>query len=90
MDQENGDLNDLTETDGTIGGFGFHDGWTRGVMVIRLSHTSLFQFLGHPFDNFAVLSMNHRREIVFPSCEHNIEEFTITKFKSFIRHIQFA
>ena len=90
VDEKERDLNDLTQTDCPIGSFGFDNGRTRGVMVVWFCHTPLFELFGHPFNHFAILGVNHGREIVFPSCQHNVQKFTITKFKSFVCHVQFA
>jgi hypothetical protein len=72
MHKENGDLDDLTETDSTVGSFSFDNRRSRGIMVVRFSHTLLLEFLGHPLHDLPVLSVDHGSEIVFARSQHDI------------------
>ena len=87
MDKKNGNLDDLTQTDCSIGCFSFDNGRTRGIMVIWLSHSSFFEFLGHPFNYFSVFCMDHGCELVFAGCQHDVEKFSVSEFESIIGHV---
>jgi hypothetical protein len=90
VNQENWNLNDLTQTDCSVGGLGFDNWGTRSVVVIRFSHSLLFKFLGHPFHDLSVFGMDHGGEIVLPSREHDIEKFPVSQLEGFVRHVQLA
>ena len=72
MHQKDWDLNNLAKTDGSVGSFGFNNGWTRSVVVVGFSHSPLFQFLGHPFDDFAVFCVDHGGEVVPSASQHDV------------------
>src|SRR2546423_1393084 len=73
MHQENGNLNDFTKTDSTICRFSFDNRWSGGIMVVRLRHTFLLEFLRHPLNNLTVLGVDHGCEIVFTGGKHDIQ-----------------
>jgi hypothetical protein len=88
MNQQDGNLNDLTQTDCSVGGLSFDNWGTRSVVVIWFSHSFLFQFFGHPFHHLSVFGVDHGSEIVLASREHDIEEFSVPQFESFVGHVQ--
>lgn len=90
VNQENGNLNDLTQTNCSVCRLGFDDWRTRSIVVIRFSHSLLFKFLGHPFHDLSVLGMDHGREIVLTGREHDIEEFPVPQLEGFVCHVQLA
>lgn len=87
MNEENWDLDYLAQTNRAIRRFGFDDGWTRGIMMIRLRHTFLLKFLRHPFDYLAVFSVNHSRKSVFTGSEHDVQQFSVTEFEGVVSHV---
>src|SRR5271167_3516407 len=69
VNEQNWDLNDLTQTNCSISSFPFDNRWPRSVMMIRFGHSFLFEFLGHPFDYLTILGVNHGGEVMFASCK---------------------
>jgi hypothetical protein len=90
VNQENWNLNDLTQTDCSVGGLSFNDWGTGSVVVIRFGHSFLLKFLGHPFHDLSVFGMDHGGEIMLTGCKHDIEKFPVSQLEGFVCHVQLA
>lgn len=87
VDEQNWDIDQFAETDGSVRRFDFCERRVRGRVVLRRKELTSLELFGHPNDHIVVLGVDQGRDLVLASFEEDVKDLDVGELEGLVGHI---